>query len=69
MYKFKKKNVERVEENETKMEDFSVKNKNKNIEKVEQKKKDIIQKVKINNFDSDLQMYTGSEVTLILRNF
>ena len=29
----KKKNVERVEENETNMEVFSVKNKNKNVEK------------------------------------
>ena len=38
----KKKNVERVEENETNLEVFSVKNKNKNVEKIEQKKKDLI---------------------------
>ena len=31
--KFQKKNVERVEENETNMEVFLVKNKNKNVEK------------------------------------
>ena len=31
--------------------------------------KDIILKVKINNFDLDVQMDTGSEVSLILRNF
>ena len=36
----KKKNVERVEENENNMEVFSVKNKNKNVEEIEQKKKD-----------------------------
>ena len=29
------------------------------------KKEDIIQKVKTNNFDLDMQMDTGSEVTLI----
>ena len=63
--KFKKKNVERVEENGTKMEVFSVKNKNKNVEKIEQKKKDIILKVKINNFDLD----TVSKIMLIPRNF
>ena len=40
------------------MEDFSVKNKNKNIEKIEQKKKDILLKVKISNFDLDSQMDT-----------
>ena len=51
--KFKKKNVERVEENETNMKDFS----------------DIILKVKINNFDLDMQIDTGSEVTVIARNF
>ena len=51
--KFKKKNTERVEENETNMEVFSVKNKNKNVEKIEQKK-DIILKVKIDNFDLDM---------------
>ena len=67
--KFKKKNVERVEENEINMEIFSVKNKNKEIEKIEQKKKDIILKVKINNFDLDMQMDTGSEVTLIPKIF
>ena len=66
--KFKKKNVERVEKNETDMQVFSVKNKNKNVEKIE-KKKDIILKVKINNFDMDTQIDTGSEVTLIPRNF
>ena len=63
--KFKKKNVERVEDNETNMEVFSVRNKNKNVEKIEQKKKDIILKVKINKFDLDMQMNTGSEVTFI----
>ena len=67
--KFQKKNVERVEENETNMEVFSVKNKNKNVEKIEQKKKDIILKVKINNFDLDIQMDTSSEVMLIPRSF
>ena len=51
------------------MEVFSVKNKNKNVEKIEQKKKDIMSKVKINNFDLDMQMDTGREVTLIPRNF
>ena len=49
--KFKKKNVERVEENETNMQVFLVKNKNRNVEKIERKKKDIALKVKINNFD------------------
>ena len=38
---------------------------NKNVEKIEQKKKDIILKVKIDNFDLDIQMDTGSEVALI----
>ena len=51
------------------MEVFSVKNKNKNVEKIEQKKKDIIVKIKINNFNLDMQMDTGSEVTLIAKNF
>ena len=60
-----KKNIEKFEENETKMQVFS----NKNVEKIEQKEKDIILKVKINNFNLDMQMDTGSEVTLILRNF
>ena len=46
---------ERVEENKTNMEVFSVKNKNKNVEKLN-KRKDIILKVKINNFDLDMQM-------------
>ena len=45
------------------MEVFSVKNKNKNVEKIDQKKKDIILKVKINKFD--LNMNTGSEVKII----
>ena len=36
--KFKKKNVERVEENETNMEVFSVKNKNKKVEKITKQK-------------------------------
>ena len=67
--KFKKKNVERVEENEINMEVFSVKNKNKNVEKIEQKKKDIILKVKINNFDLDMPMDASSKVALIPRNF
>ena len=39
--KFKKKNVERVEENETNMEVFSVKNKNKKVEKNWTKEKKI----------------------------
>ena len=63
--KFKKKNVERVEENETNMQVFSVKNENKNVEKIEQKEKDFI----LYNFDLDRQMDTSSEVTLIPRNF
>ena len=46
------------------MEVFSMKNKNKIVEKIEQKK-DIILKVKIRKFDLDMQMDTGSEVTLI----
>ena len=46
------------------MKVFSVNN-NKNVEKIEQKKKDIILKVKINNFDLDMQMDTSSEVMLI----
>ena len=50
------------------MQVFSVKNKNKNVETIEQKK-DIIQKVKINNFYLDMQMDTSSKVTLIPRNF
>ena len=50
------------------MEDFPVKNKKK-VEKIEQKKKDIIVKVKINNFDLDMQMSTGSEVTLVPKRF
>ena len=33
------------------------------------KKKDIILKVKINNFDLDMQMDTGNEVTLIPKYF
>ena len=67
--KLKKENVERVEENETNMEVFSVKNKNKNVGKIEQKKKDITLKVKINNLDLDMQIDTGREVTLIPINF
>ena len=51
------------------MEVFSVKNKNKNVEKIKQKKKEIILKVKINNFDLDKQMDTGSEITLIPKKF
>ena len=52
-----KKSLERVEENETTMQVFSIKNKN------------IMLKVKINNSNLDMQMDTGSEVTLIPRNF
>ena len=48
------------------MQVFSVKN--KNVKKFEQKKKDTILKVKINNFDLDMQMDTGSEIMLIPRN-
>ena len=52
------------------MEVFSVKKKKKKkTRKIEQKKKDIILKVKINNFDLDTQMDTGSEVTLKAKNF
>ena len=51
------------------MKVFSVKKKNKNVEKIERKKKDIIIKVKVNNFDLDMQMDTGSEQTLIPKNF
>ena len=36
------------------MQVFSVKNKNENVEKIEQKKKSIILKVKINNFGPSL---------------
>ena len=43
--------------------------KKKNVEKIELKKKDILLKVKINNFDLDMQMYTSSEVRLIPKNF
>ena len=67
--KFKKKNVEGVEQNETNIEVFSVKNKNKDVEKLEQKKKYIILKVKINSFDLKMRIGTGSEVTLIPRKF
>ena len=66
---FKKKNVEGVEENETNIEVFSVKNKNKNVEKNWTEEKDIILKVKINNFDLDMQMDTGTAVTFIPGNF
>ena len=51
------------------MQVYSVKNKNKSVEKSEQKKKNIILKDKIDNFDLDIQMDTGSEVMLIPRNF
>ena len=47
---------------------FSKKQK-KNTEKIEQKTKDIVLKIKINNFDLDFQIDTGSEVMLKLRNF
>ena len=66
VWKFKKINVERVEENEINMEVFSVKNKNE--EKIEQKKKGIILKIKI-NFYLDMQMDTGSKVMLIPKKF
>ena len=45
------------------MKVFSVQNKNTIAEKIEQKKKDLILKVKINDFDLDMQMSTCSEVT------
>ena len=68
--KFKKKNVERVKENETNMKVFSVKEQKEEYrKKIEQKKKEIILKVKINNFDLDVQMDTGSEVAFTPRNF
>ena len=51
------------------MEVFSVKNRNKKVEKIEQKKKDILLKVKMNNFDLDMQMDKGSEETLITKSF
>ena len=51
------------------MQAFSVKTKNENIEKIDQKKKGIILKVKTNTFHLDMPMDTGSEVTLIPRNF
>ena len=35
------------------------------LKKIELKKKDILQKVKINNFNLDMQIDTGCEVTLI----
>ena len=47
--------IEIVGENETNMDIFSVKNKNKITEKNEQKK-ELLLKVKINNFDLDMQM-------------
>ena len=54
------------------MEVFSVKKKkkkkNKKVEKIEQKKKDIL-KVKINNFDLDIQMATDTAVTLLPKHF
>ena len=43
--------------------------KKKKCRKIEQKKKDIILKVKINNFDLDIQRDTGCGVTLTPRNF
>ena len=58
-----------MEENQTNIEVISVKKKNKNVEKNEQKKKDIILKVKINNFDLDMQMDNGSEITIIQKYF
>ena len=49
---------------------FSKKTKQKQEgKKIEQKKKDIILKVKINNFDLDMQMDTGSEITVIPKNY
>ena len=68
--KFKKKSIERVAENETNMEVFSVKNKIKNVKKkkIGQKKKDIILKIKINNFDLHMQVDTVSELRLIPKN-
>ena len=62
--------IERVEENEANMEFFTVINKSKKLEKVEQKKKDIILNFYYtNNFDLNMQMDTGGEVTLIPKNF
>ena len=37
--------------------------------KSDQKKKDVILKIKINNFDLDMQIDTGSEVKIIQKNF
>ena len=45
-----------LKENETNMLVFSGKHKNKNVEKIEQKQKDHILKVKINNFNFDMQI-------------
>ena len=66
--KFKKRNIERVEENKTNMEVFSVKDKNKKVEKLNKRKKTFIIKVEINNFDLDMQMDTDREVTFLPKN-
>ena len=67
--KFKKINLKKLEENETNMEIFSVKNKNKNVENLNRRKKNIILKVKIKNFYLHMQMDTDREVTLMPKNF
>ena len=68
VYKFIKKNVERVEETKPMWKYFLYKNKNKNVEKITEQK-NIILKVTINNFDLDIQMDTGSEAIIISINF
>ena len=48
---------------------FSKKQKQECRKKLNGRKKKILLKIKINNFDLDMQMDTGSEVTLIPKNF
>ena len=57
-----------LKENETNMQVFTVKKK-KEHKKIKQKKKDFVLNVIINNFDLDMQLDTGNEITLIPRNF
>ena len=57
-----KENVERVDENETNIQVFSVKQKQEGRKKLNQRKK-------ISYLDLDMQMDTGSEVTIIPKKF